>query len=135
MSRPGQKDGLYWSSTAGGDESPFGPLAAEASSEGYTPLSGSRKNPVAYHGYYFHILKAQGPAAPGGAYNYVINGNMIAGFALVAAPDEYGQSGVMTFIVSHQGKVYQKNLGPNTRKVFQSMNQYNPDSTWTLLKQ
>jgi hypothetical protein len=133
VSHPGQKDGLYWQSSDDSDQSPFGPLAADAEGQGYGPVSGSRKNPVAYHGYYFHILKTQGPAAPGGAYNYVINGNMIAGFALVAAPAEYGQSGVMTFIVSHQGKVYQKDFGKKTSEMFKTMTTYNPDSTWTLV--
>lgn len=82
----------------------------------------------------YRILTRQGPAAPGGKYDYVINGNMIAGFALVAHPIEYGNSGVMTFVISHQGKLYQKDLGPKTTDVVQSMNEYNPDSSWTPVK-
>jgi hypothetical protein len=135
VSSPGKKDGLFWPSTDASDQSPFGPLAADASMEGYAPISGSRKNPTAYHGYYFRILKAQGKSAPGGAYNYVINGNMIAGFALVAAPAEYGQSGIMTLIINHQGKIYQKDFGDKTMANFQTMSEYNPDSTWTLVKE
>lgn len=137
-SSAGKQDGLYWTSANGADattgQSPFGPLVAAAAEEGYGPISGSRSSPTAYHGYYFHILKSQGSHAPGGAYNYVINGNMIAGFALVAYPSEYGKSGVMSFIVSHQGKVYQKDLGPKTDDLASKMTQYDPDSSWTLVK-
>ena len=133
-SSPGKKDGLYWSSADVNDQSPFGPLVADASAEGYGEIAGGRKNPTPYHGYIFRILKAQGKNAPGGAYNYVINGNMIAGFALVAAPAEYGQSGIMTFIVSHQGKVYEKDLGPQTSENFKAMTEYNPDGSWKLVK-
>jgi hypothetical protein len=80
------------------------------------------------------VLKEQGPAAPGGKYNYVINGNMIAGFALVAFPAEYGSSGIMTFIISHQGKLYQKDLGPDAKEIARKMTEYNPDDSWTLVK-
>jgi hypothetical protein len=135
VSSPGRHDGLYWPATSGLPQSPFGPLIAAASAEGYAPISGSRKNPTPYHGYYFHILKAQGPHAPGGAYDYVVNGNMIAGFALVASPAEYRKSGVMTFIVSHNGKVYEKDLGSNTSDVAASMNHYDPDGSWKLVKE
>jgi hypothetical protein len=134
-SSPGKHDGLYWPDTEQAGPSPFGPLIAAASAEGYGKISGSHATPTAYHGYYFHILKAQGPAAPGGAYNYVINGNMIAGFALVAYPSEYGKSGVMTFIVSHQGKVYQKDLGKNTADTASKMTAYNPDKSWTQVQE
>ncbi len=136
VSKPGTHDGLYWPPAANQPESPFGPLAAQAAAEGYTP--GVHKNshgPHPFHGYLFHILKKQGPAAPGGKYNYVINGNMIAGFGLVAFPDKYGASGVMTFIVNQQGKVYQKDLGPDTYKIAAQMTRYNPDNTWTLVQE
>lgn len=131
-SHPGQNDGLYWEPAAGAEQSPFGPLVAQATQEGYVGGPMPRREP--FHGYYFHILKKQGPAAPGGKYDYVINGNMIAGFALIAWPVEYGNSGVMTLIVSHQGKVYQKDLGPKTAELAAKMTEYNPDSTWSLVK-
>ena len=125
ISSAGKQDGLYWDPTiAGGEESPFGPRVAE-----YLAGGGQPREP--YHGYYFRVLTRQGSRAPGGRYNYVINGNMIAGFALVAFPAEYGQSGVMTFLVSHHGKVYQKDLGPRTRRIAAKMQAYNPDSTWS----
>ena len=127
MSSPGQKDGLYWPSGATEDPSPLGPLAAYAQGEGYT----SKGAP--FHGYHFKILKAQGESAPGGRYSYLINGRMIAGFALVAYPATYGSSGVMTFIVNQQGKVYQKNLGLGTQRNVQAMTVYNPDNTWELV--
>ena len=127
------KDGLYWEATAGQEESPFGTLVAQATMEGYTPGQKTGSGPQPFHGYVYRILTCQGPDAPGGDYNYVINGNMIAGFALVACPTEYGTSGVMTFIISHQGKVYQKDLGPKTAQIVGRMTQYNPDSSWTAL--
>jgi len=131
-SHPGQKDGLYWEAMPGAEPSPFGPLAAQAAAEGYATSGVHRHEP--FHGYLYHILTRQGPAAAGGAYDYVINGNMIAGFALVAFPAAYGQGGVMTFIVSHQGKVYQKDLGPQTPDIAAAMTTYNPDETWTQVK-
>jgi len=136
-SNTGKQDGLYWPNEAGSKAgpSPFGPLVAAAATEGYGPISGSHTRPTAYHGYLFHVLKAQGPNAPGGAYDYVINGYMIAGFALVAYPAEYGKSGIMTFVVSHQGKVYQKDLGPNTQQLGDKMTRYDPDKSWTLVPQ
>jgi hypothetical protein len=130
ISSPGKMDGLYWPVNPGEEQSPYGPLIAQAASEGYQPGTGHHQP---YHGYHFHILKEQGPAAPGGKYNFVINGNMIAGFALVAFPDEYGSSGIMTFIISHQGKLYQKDLGPNTDQIARQMTEYNPDDSWTLV--
>jgi hypothetical protein len=132
MSSPGKMNGLYWPVEPGQEQSPFGPLMAQASSEGYVANPGHPRQP--YHGYRFHILKAQGPDAPGGKYDYVINGNMIAGFALVAYPAEYGSSGVMTFIVSHAGKVYQKDLGADTENIARQMTEYNPDGSWTMVK-
>jgi hypothetical protein len=124
-STSGQQDGLYWDpAVAGGEESPFGPLMAEY-------LKGGRQRGDPYYGYYFRILTRQGRHVPGGRYSYVINGNMIAGFALVAVPAEYGNTGVMTLLVSHHGKVYQKDLGPRTAEIVKAMQEYNPDATWT----
>ena len=125
VSASGKKDGLYWPSSDA-DQSPLGELAAQASAEGYEVGSG----PVPYHGYYYRILKQQGPNAPGGTLNYVVKGKMIGGFALVAYPAEYGNSGVMTFLVSHAGTVYQKDLGNNTLKLVTRMTSFDPDQTW-----
>ena len=133
-SSPGKHDGLYWPAENGLPQSPFGPLVAAASAEGYAAISGSHKNPTPYHGYYFHVLKSQGPHAPGGAYDYVVNGNMIAGFALVAYPSEYGKSGIMTLIVSHHGKVHEKDLGPNTSEDAARITRYDPDGSWQAVK-
>ena len=124
VSTPGHKDGLYW--PADGDESPFGELAAQASAEGYKVGGG----PQPYHGYYFRILTKQGPHAPGGELDYVVNGKMIGGFALVAYPAEYGNSGVTTFMVNHAGTVYQKNLGPNTDELAKRITSFDPDRSW-----
>jgi Protein of unknown function (DUF2950) len=126
ISQPGKKDGLYWPTSQGEEESPLGDLVAQATAQGYR-VGGGR---TPYHGYYFKILTKQGPAAPGGELDYVVNGKMIGGFALVAYPAEYRNSGVMTFIVSHAGDVYQKDLGPNTTKLAERMTSFNPDSTW-----
>jgi hypothetical protein len=135
ISSPGQKDGLYWTGSSADDQSPLGPLIAYARVEGYQGTRDTSGNikPVPFHGYYFKILKAQGQSAPGGRYNYMINGRMLAGFALVAYPAVYGSSGVMTFIVNQQGKVYQSNLGPNTERTARAMTEYNPDSGWELV--
>lgn len=127
------KDGLYWDAGSGEVESPFGPVIAQATLEGYTPGKNAKPGPHPYHGYVYHILTRQGPAGPGGRYDYVINGNMIAGFGLVACPIEYGTSGVMTFVISHQGKLYQKDLGSKTTDAVRGMKEYNPDSSWTLV--
>ncbi len=124
MSTDDKKDGLYWVAKPGEGQSPFGPLVAQARAEGYGQAKGPEPKP--YHGYYFRILRSQGPDAPGGKYDYVINGHMIAGFALLAYPDKYGSSGIMTFEVSHQGVVYQKDLGPQTGKVAATIEEYNP---------
>ena len=135
-STPGTHDGLYWSTRTGDELSPLGPLVAQARVEGYrqkTKILTDEQSP--YHGYYFKILTRQGKHAAAGKCNYVINGHMIAGFALVAWPVEWGNTGVMTFIVNQQGKAYQKNLGPKTASVAQAMTTYNPDNTWTLVKE
>ncbi len=135
VSTPGTQNGLYWPAAVGQPESPFGPLAAQAAAEGYTPGVHKTAGPHPFNGYYFRILTKQGSAAPGGRYNYVINGNMIAGFALIAFPAKYGSSGVMTFIVNQQGRVYQKDLGPDTLSIARHMTRYNPDKSWTLIQQ
>lgn len=128
-STPGKEDGLYWESAGNEEQSPFGPLVAEARAEGYTPRKAG-EGPRPFHGYIFKILTKQGAAAPGGKYNYVINGNMIAGFAMIAYPANWGQSGIMTFIVNQQGKVYQRNLGPKTAELAAAITEYNPDKNW-----
>lgn len=127
-SAPGKYDGLYWPANPakGDEESPFGPLIAESSAY----LAGHKKGQP-YRGYHFRILTRQGKHAPGGAYSYVINGRMIGGFAMVAYPDQYGQTGVMTFIVSHNGKVYEKNLGKNTESIGATMSVFDPAAGWT----
>ncbi|MEI6210240.1 MAG: DUF2950 domain-containing protein [bacterium] len=127
------KDGLYWDVKPGEEESPFGPFVAQATLEGYTPGKNGCTGLKPYHGYVYRILTHQGPSTPGGEYDYVIHGNMIAGFAMVACPTEYGISGVMTFIVSHHGKVYQKDFGADTLDTVRSMKAYNTDSSWTLV--
>ncbi|MFB6448430.1 DUF2950 domain-containing protein [Bradyrhizobium tunisiense] len=125
VSSPGKKDGLFWRDDS--DPSPLGALVAEASKEGYR---GGDAGPAPYHGYYFHILKGQGPDAPGGALNYVVKGKMIGGFALIAWPAEYGNSGVKTFLVNHTGTVYEKDLGNRTDFVASRTTLFNPDQTW-----
>ena len=131
LSTPGHKDGLYWSPEPDGEVSPLGPLVAAAQGEGYMRSTGEKSSPKPFHGYLFKILTRLGKQAPGGKYDYVINGNMIAGFALVAWPAQYGASGIMTFIVNQQGRVYQKDLGPNTAKAAVAMKEYDPDKTWS----
>lgn len=130
VSSPGLKDGLYWPPDLDGEISPLGPLVAQAQAAGYGGQKAGAPEP--FHGYYFKILTRQGKNAPGGKYDYVINGNMVGGFALVAWPAEYGNSGIMTFIVNQQGRVYQKDLGPQTARLASAMKKYNPDSTWQL---
>lgn len=122
VSTAGKQDGLYWP----GDDSPLGELAAQASAEGYKVGSG----PIPYHGYYYRILTQQGRNAPGGAMDYVVKGKMIGGFALLAWPAEYGNSGVMTFLVNHNGVVYQKDLGDYSMKLVRRINSFDPDQTW-----
>src|SRR5215467_8007695 len=126
VSQPGKKDGLYWPAAQGEDESPLGELVADASAKGYK-VGGGR---APYHGYYYKILTKQGAKAPGGELDYVVRGKMIGGFALVAYPAEYRNSGVMTFLVNHNGTVYQKDLGPKTAKLAEKMMSFNPDGTW-----
>ena len=124
VSNPGKKDGLFWRDDR--DPSPLGELAAQASAEGYKV--GEQAAP--YHGYYFRILKGQGSDAPGGALDYVVKGKMIGGFALIAYPAEYGNSGVMTFMINHAGTVYQKDLGKQTDSTAKHITLFDPDQTW-----
>jgi hypothetical protein len=126
ISTPGQRDGLYWASAPGEPVSPFGPFIAEISA-----LIQGKELGDPYRGYYYRVLKGQTEHAPGGAYEYVINGNMIAGFAMLAWPAEYGETGVMTFQVSHQGDVLEADLGPETAEVAPAFDAYDPDATWT----
>jgi Protein of unknown function (DUF2950) len=126
VSRPGTKDGLYWPAQSGEEESPLGDLAASAAAEGYR--AGQQRIP--YHGYYYKVLTRQGPNAPGGALDYIVRGKMIGGFALVAYPAQYGNSGVMTFLVNHQGTIYEKDLGEQTAGIAAGMTAFNPDNTW-----
>jgi len=132
-STPGKKDGLYWEVKEGEPESPFGPMVAKAAGEGYVKQK-EEEAPAPYHGYLFRILKAQGKHAGGGAYDYVVNGSMVLGFAAVAYPAEYGASGIMTFIVNQNGVIYQKDLGKNTGKIAAAMKLYDPDKTWKKVK-
>ena len=124
VSRPGKKDGLFWRDDR--DPSPLGELAAQASADGYK----AGEQPAPYHGYYFRIMRGQGSDAPGGAFNYVVKGKMIGGFALIAYPAEYGNSGVMTFMVNHAGIVYQKDLGDRTERMVRRIILFDPDQTW-----
>jgi len=126
ISEPGKKNGLYWPAAQGEEDSPLGELFADATREGYQTTQG--RSP--YHGYYYKILTKQGPAAPGGAADYIVNGKMIGGFALVAYPADYRNSGVMTFIVNHAGTVFEKDLGPDTAEIAEAMTSFNPDHTW-----
>jgi Protein of unknown function (DUF2950) len=130
LSTPGKHDGLAWQNADGTWGGPVGEEVAKALAQGYTQQS----QPQPYHGYYFKVLKGQGPAAPMGQMDFVVEGAMIGGFALAAAPAEYRVTGVMTFIVGPDGVVYQKDLGPDTPKTFQSMDNYNPDKTWKVTK-
>jgi hypothetical protein len=130
----GMKNGLYWEAKEGEEPSPLGPLFAAAQEKGYdVESSGDQPNP--YYGYYYRILKGQGKDAAGGAYDYKVNGKMIGGFALVAYPATYASSGIMTFIVNHEGVVYQKDLGQNTEEAALAMELFNPDSTWKKVEE
>jgi len=129
QSEPGKKNGLFWETKEGEEPSPLGELVADARAEGYT-RTGLKQKPMPFHGYYFRMLRKQGRNAPGGAYDYVVRGNQIGGFAIVAYPAQYRNSGVMTFLVNHDGTVYQKDLGKNTAAKAKAMTQFDPDKTW-----
>jgi len=128
-SDPNCKNGLYWETKEGEDPSPLGAFAAKARQEGYLGKKSSEE-PQPYHGYFYRILTAQGVNATGGAFEYMVNGKMIGGFAVIAYPAEYGNSGVMTFIVNHDGVVYQKDLGEDTGKEAHNIKLFDPDKTW-----
>jgi len=127
-SSEGKYDGLYWPAAEGTPTSPLGPLVIRAKQEGYTKKD---SGPVTYHGYQYKILTGQGKDAPGGAYDYIIDGNMIGGYALVAYPAQWGSSGVMSFICNHDGLVYQKNLGEDSVNLATKMSHFNPDESWS----
>jgi DUF2950 family protein len=129
VSAPGKKDGLYYPAKAGEPLSPLGPLVVGARAEGYGKKKEGEK-PGPYHGYRYRILKSQGPDASGGAYNYVANGQMIGGHAVVAWPDQYGNSGVMTFMINQDGVVFEKDLGSETATAVQKITKFNPDKSW-----
>lgn len=124
-SSPGQRDGLYWPTEQGEKESPFGPLIARATRQGYTEA-----DLAPFHGYYFKILKGQGSNAGGGAYGYLVKDRMLLGFALIAYPAEYGNSGIMTFMVNQEGSIYQKDLGEETRQLAEKIELFDPDPNW-----
>lgn len=132
ISDPGKQNGLYWKSSDGEPASPLGPLAALASVEGY---STKPEGHTAFHGYYFRMLKGQTDKAPGGAKDYVVNGKMTGGFAFVAYPAEYGNSGVMTFMINQDGVLLQKDLGKTTTATATAMNEFDPDANWTYVEQ
>ena len=127
ISDPGKQNGLYWQSPPGQPESPLGPLVAFATSEGYSAKPDAH---VPFNGYYFHMLKGQTDKARGGAKNYIVDGKMISGFAFVAYPAEYGNSGVMTFMISQDGVLLQKDLGKTTVQTAPAMTEFNPDTSW-----
>ncbi len=132
FSDPGKKNGLYWETKEGEAPSPFGEFAAEAGSQGYS-LAATTEEPRPYHGYLFRILKSQGPAASGGARDYLIGDRMISGFALIAYPADYENSGIMSFIVNQDGVVYQRDLGPDTAKIARQTMAFNPDANWRAI--
>jgi hypothetical protein len=132
-SDPGQRNGLYWKTKEGEPDSPLGPEIVAAVAEGYGGQRMPDKGPRPFHGYCYRILTAQGPSASGGARSYLVNGRMSGGFGVVAWPIEYGNSGIMTFIVSNQGVVYQKDLGEKTQQFATEMSAFDPDATWEIV--
>ena len=130
-SDPGTQDGLYWTVKPGEPKSPLGPLVAKASRQGYQHHAGGQPQP--FHGYIYALLK-QGPNAPGGAKDYVVDGRMTGGFAVIAYPARYADSGVMTFLVNQDGQIYQKDLGPETDQIASAVTAYNPDATWSRVE-
>lgn len=131
VSAEGKQNGLYWKVSEGQPESPVGPLVAYATGEGY---GGQHDTPQAFHGYFFHVLTEQGANAKDGAKSYIVDGKMTVGFAFLAYPAEYRNSGVMTFVVNQDGVVYQKDLGPGTADLAKEITTYNPDGTWTAVE-
>jgi hypothetical protein len=133
LSTPGTHNGLYWENKDNPDESPLGPLAAQAEREGYSTHHTAGSAPQPFHGYLYHILTRQGKDAPGGSYSYIVNGHLISGFALIAWPAQYNNSGRMTFLVNQQGQVYQKDLGDKTDELAPKIKAFNPDKTWSVV--
>jgi hypothetical protein len=131
ISDPGKQNGLYWKSPDGQPQSPLGPLAAYATAEGYTAKP---EGHTAFHGYYFRMLKGQSDKAPGGAKDYMVNGKMTGGFAFVAYPAEYGNSGVMTFLINQDDVLLQKDLGKTTIEIATAMNKFDPNASWTIVE-
>jgi hypothetical protein len=131
ISDAGKQNGLYWPAAEGQPQSPLGPMAAFATAEGYTAKS---EGHTAFHGYYFRMLKGQTDKAPGGAREYMVNGKMTGGFAFVAYPAEYGNSGVMTFIINQDGVLLQKDLGKTTTEIATAMTQFDPDPGWSIVQ-
>jgi Protein of unknown function (DUF2950) len=132
ISDPGKQNGLYWESPEGQPKSPLGPMVALATNEGY---SAKPSSPAPFHGYYFRILTSQGSHAPGGAKDYVVNGKLTGGFAFVAYPAEYDDSGVMTFIINQDGLLFQKDLGKTTTEIATAMSQFDPAEGWSPVEQ
>jgi Protein of unknown function (DUF2950) len=128
ISDPGKQNGLYWQAAEGQPQSPLGPLAAFATAEGYTAKPAAH---TPFHGYYFRMLNKQGSKAPGGAKDYVVDGKPVGGFALVAYPAEYGNSGVVTFIINQDGALFQKDLGKTTAEAATAMSEFDPDTSWS----
>jgi len=133
-SDPGKKNGLFWETKAGEEPSPLGEEVVQARAGGYQKM-GKTQKPMPFQGYYFRMLRKQGKNAPGGAYDYVVRGNQIGGFAIVAYPAQYRNSGVMTFLVNHDGTVYQKDLGIKTAEKAKAMTQFDPDKTWNKVEE
>jgi hypothetical protein len=131
ISDPGKQNGLYWKPVNGQPASPLGPLAAAAASDGYISKANGH---TAFHGYYFHMLKGQSDKAPGGAKDYVVDGKMTGGYAFVAYPASYGNSGVMTFIINQDGVLLQKDLGKATEETSITMTLFDPDPEWTIVQ-
>jgi hypothetical protein len=132
LSTPGKKDGLYWPPDLDGEVSPLGPLVAVATGSGYMTSSRQKSGPRPFHGYFFRVLTRQGKHAPGGKYDYIVNHNMIGGFALLAWPADYGNSGIMSFMINQQGQVYQRDLGPNTASIAKKIRAFDPDPGWRV---
>ena len=132
VSDTGKQNGLYWESAEGQPRSPLGPLVAQATTAGYSARANSH---LPFHGYYFRMLTRQGSNAPGGAKDYVVDGKMTGGFAFVAYPAEYGNSGVMTFIIDQDGVLLQKDLGKTTTETATAMSEFNPDATWSRVEE
>jgi hypothetical protein len=132
LSTPGKRDGLYWPPEEGTPDSPIGAFMAQAAADGVN-IDGVDQAPVPFLGYYFRILTRQGAAAPGGAYDYMVAGNMVSGHALLAYPAEPGDSGVMSFMVGENGQVYEANLGENTLDVAAAIDSFNPADGWSVV--